>query len=147
MGYFNSPCLDGTFFDGNHLRAINRQIPDLADFSAEELYEIKPNVPSAIIEAQNKLTDAENGLTSVGLPGWHRGSTYAPPAIVPVVSSGNFAIIKYATPGVLVYDVLNTRLTLQVLRLSAYVIQQAISQLISAIRAASARSQAAGGLV
>ncbi len=127
------------------VRAINRQIPDLADFSARELYEIKPNVSGAIIQAQNKLTNAENGLSSIGLTSWHRGSTYSPPAIVPVLSSGNFAIIKYAAPGVLVYDVLNTRLTLQALRLSAYIMQQAISQLISAITAATARSQTAGG--
>ena len=127
------------------VRSINRQIPDLADFSAKELYEIKPNISSATIDAQNKLTNAEIGLSSVGLTGWSRGSTYAPPAIVPVVSSGNFAIIKYASPGVLVYDVLNTRLTLQALRLSTYIMQQAISQLIGAITAASARSQTSGG--
>jgi RHS repeat-associated protein len=131
----------------NHkgIPGYNGQVPDLADFRDEELYEIKPNNSRAIQEAQNKLTDTLNEYHSVGLTGWSKGTSYAPPAIL-VIPNGNITSVKYASAGVIVYDIYNTRLALSALSLSAKIMAAAISELLALISAAAARSQRTWGL-
>jgi RHS repeat-associated protein len=128
----------------NHrgIPGLNRKVPDLVDFPMEEFYEIKPNNAAAIIDAQNKLQQAENEFQLVsGLSNWHRGSNYVLPSVPLVLPNGNLSSVRYHSPGLIVYDIYNTRLAVTAISLSSRILASAIEQLIASVISAAARSK------